>query len=973
MNNKLQISIGNGIFVFLLFFSFSIVAAPPPLPGNPQPPALPGNPNQPPALPGEQPPMEPSPGMCKQMPEMEGCPPPVLPGIPSNGRLRGSNYKFSYKPNGQAPGIEEFKKLGYCTGLKESPTYSYSTATKTKTISSDNIRTYHLRISSDDTDAATGKTFMKAMLSQEEDGVKCGNLSHFSVEELNAKKRAINAPPLFFVEGETAKIVVRNDSDLPMTIHWHGLILPNNQDGVPGITQNPIQPHSEFTYQFYLQQNGTYWYHPHDLNEQHTKGAFIIFPKPGKEMITTIPSSNPAIETRYNHDRVILLTDYKKREPLKILNQLRNNQSAYAFDSKISRGIIEQFQCFDEFMANFKNMKMFWMDKADVWYDSFFINDETCLNCGPLGDNLEFPRREKAGQKFQSISEFSKIKTGERVRLRIINSSASTYFFVDYGNSKSLEPNQKTDMLIVAKDGEPVEPIYANQLKMGMGETYDVIVDVPEENTVYELRIKSIDDFKSERLARLLIGNTGSHIDQQESSSFLGLDLGSMFSSNGDSNSQDRVVKQAYDVPVQLCGPFPENDDEPTEPSYAELNRRFEPGFADEFPYARGTRIVNYNLDLSGNMDDYHWQINGESGTKIEIDPGGSPYLTIIEGARNRITIKNTMMMGMMNHPWHLHGNFFRIVDPDDIGKANEDEIMAKKPLLHTATISPGQTMILEIYADPKYRGAWMFHCHNLYHMANVMMMYLKYNTYDGKNLPHLHKMGEQIAGHRGDWSWWDSIVNVSGQYVTLAGGSHAGTHGEGVDVQFNYRGNLGGNNGYIDAIASASKNLIGNKDYSISTTVKHCMRVNECVYIDLSVEKDNTSRTSSAYLGKTIRVYNSEYKVIDMAVGAQYETDNETHQSKVDPAGRLTGAYTLPLGTLGVLPPGMVVTATAKGGCEGAYCGDAFAQFMAKLKVSPNVTFTLIDCKGSTDREETRCFANVMIGSDPINFGQGH
>ena len=411
---------------------------PPPLPSprtSPhQPPQLPPSvgstpgTHQPPSLPNQPPAMEPSPGMCKQMPEMEGCPHPETPSDSTNNRLHLTKYNFSYEPNGQAPGLDEYKKLGYCTGIKEEPTYSYSSQQKNKrTLSSSNIRAYYLRITSDDVDESTNKNFMKAVLTQEEDGVKCGNLSHFSAIELKAKNRAINAPPLFFVEGETAKIVVRNDSKFPMTIHWHGLLLPNNQDGIPSITQNPIQPHSEFIYQFELQQNGTYWYHPHDLNEQHTKGAFIIFPRPGKEMITMKSSATPEIETRYHHDRVILLTDYKKREPLKILSQLRNNQSAYAFDNKISRGIIDQFQCFSEFVANFKNMKMFWMDKADVWYDSFFINDETCLNCGTLGAKLEKPHQEKMNQEFQSLHEFSHIKTGERVRLRIINGSASCF------------------------------------------------------------------------------------------------------------------------------------------------------------------------------------------------------------------------------------------------------------------------------------------------------------------------------------------------------------------------------------------------------------------------------------------------------------------------------------------------------------------------------------------------------------------
>jgi hypothetical protein len=291
---------------------------------------------------------------------------------------------------------------------------------------------------------------------------------------------------------------------------------------------------------------------------------------------------------------------------------------------------------------------------------------------------------------------------------------------------------------------------------------------------------------------------------------------------------------------------------------------------------------------------------------------------------------------------------------------------MTKKPLLHTATIFPGQTMTLEIYADPKYRGAWMFHCHNLYHMENVMMMYLKYNTFNDKKLPHMHNMGEHHSGYGSILSWIDDIPKVSGQYVTAAGGAHAGLNGSGADLQLNWRGNIDGNNGYFDAIVAASKNFTEDKKFTISTTVKHCLRVNECVYIDLNFENTKDRRTTTGLVGKTIRVFNSEIAVIDGAIGAQYDTDREEKKSTLSPAGRLSGAVTLPIG--------WNITTTAKAGCEGAYCADAYAQFIAKLKATPNVTFTLLDCKLSSDKDATGCFAQIMIGSDPYNFGNtGH
>jgi hypothetical protein len=457
----------------------------PPVPPPPPPPV-------PPLVPPPPPPAgpTPAPGMCEQMPEMPGCPPKTPPPPPESSdsnRLRLKNYNaFPYKKSGTAPGIKEYEALGYCTGLLDEPTYSVSKLNPQRQAMNSGVRKYYFKITQE-YDPQQEKPFMKILL-KNQDGKRCGNLSHFDPAELDQKQRAINAPALFFNEGETAEIHIENDSDVAITIHWHGLILPNNQDGVPNITQKPIAPHSkDFVYSFNLEQNGTYWYHPHDLNEQHTKGVFIIFPKPGKEIITLPSSANPSLETRYHHDRVILLTDYKKRSPEKIMGQLRNDQNAYTIDSGLQRGLLQQKSCFNEYWKNWINMKMFWMDKADVWYDSFFMNDETCLNCGSSSaQNLSHLHKEYKGQVFKTLPEFNNIKAGDRVRLRLINGSASTYFFVDYGNNQKLAPQQKTDMLVVAKDGQAVDPIYVDQLYMGMGETYDVIVDIPKENSLYE-------------------------------------------------------------------------------------------------------------------------------------------------------------------------------------------------------------------------------------------------------------------------------------------------------------------------------------------------------------------------------------------------------------------------------------------------------------------------------------------------------
>ncbi|MGZ3789400.1 MAG: multicopper oxidase family protein [Bacteriovorax sp.] len=923
--NKHFLLLGIFFIQFLLLSSALTWAqedAPPPLPGT-----GPGNCKK---YDG----MEATPGMCAMMPDMCGCP-GGNPNPSREGRLRITHYNPF--PS-STPGIEEYENLGYCTGLYEDPTFTSSVLHPNQRIQSGgNVRKYTLTITNK-IEPITKRKYM-VIESLDLNGMPCAYLGHAKKEakDFNSKQRPINAPPLFFVEGETAEITVINNADSGTSIHWHGLLLPNDQDGIIGITQMPIPPHGKKVYTFPLKQNGTYWYHPHDLNEQDTKGSFIVFPRPGKEIITK-PFGQE--ETRYHHDRVVMLTDYKKRDTLLVLNQLRNDQNSLEIDSKIHKGFLNNISCWPEYLKNLKTMKMFWMDKADIWYDSFFINDETCLNCGKHASDLENPLRETPKQKFSSISEFNDIKAGDRVRLRIINSSASSYFFIDYGNHQSLDPNEKTDMLVVAKDGQPVEPIHTDQLYMGMGETYDVIVEVPESGTLYELRAKSIDDQNSMRMARVLIGSEGS------------------FSTN---------VVQARNVPVQICGPYPKEKDETTQISYSDMNARTES--PEPVLSYSGKKIERYNLDLSGSMEDYHWKIKGIKGTVLKNDSSGMPYLTITEDTRVRIKIRNGMVMGMMNHPWHLHGNFFRIIETDDT-----DDVIARKPLLHTATIFPGQEMELEIYADPALRGAWMFHCHNLYHMANDMMMYLKYNTIKGDvmmnmNMDHSSHNHDQMDVKSG--GALSGVGKMKNQYATVGVGVHGGTSDFGPDAQLNYRGTLGNNAGFINLNADVSSDFDNKtKEGRIvgKTMTRYCFEVNKCVTLNMTLKKALAGKINDvdSVVGGEYKVFNSDLLVLDGGAGVKCTDESN--------AGKLDCLPALNLSTSSSIDVGANTRVTVEAGCEGAYCSEAYADLNVKIKANPRITIIPIDCKISTNADETACFASVNFSSNPLGFGKrGH
>jgi FtsP/CotA-like multicopper oxidase with cupredoxin domain len=878
--------------------------------------------------------MEVSPGMCAMMPDMCGCPDlSPIPKVFRNGRLRSTQYNpFPV----QAPGIEHYEKLGYCTGLYEDPTFSANYSSPNKRVQlGGNIRKYTLLISNQ-IEPMTKRKFM-LIKSLKDNGEVCASLGHAddkNAKEFSKKSRPINAPPLFFVEGETAEITVINNSDSGTSIHWHGILLPNDQDGIIGITQMPIAPHTRKVYSFPLKQNGTYWYHPHDLNEQETKGSLIVFPKPGQEIITKPFGS---IETRYHHDRVVMLTDYKLRDTLLVLNQLRNDMNTLELDSKIHKGFLNNISCWPEYIKNLKTMKMFWMDKSDIWYDSFFMNDETCLNCGKHSDSIEKPLKESKNQKFSSTPEFNTIKAGDRVLLRIINSSASSYFYLDYGNHQSLKPTDKTDMLVVAKDGQPVEPIYTDQLYMGMGETYDVIVEVPESGTLYEFRAKSIDDKNSTRMARILIGNEGT------------------FSTD---------VKEARNVPVQLCGPYPKEQDNTSQISYSDMNMR-SMSLDPELPYGN-KKIENFNLELSGSMEDYHWKINGVKGTNLKNDSSGMPFLTITEDTRVRIKIKNSMVMGMMNHPWHLHGTFFRLLDPGDT-----DDVIALKPLLHTATIFPGQEAELEFYADPAYRGAWMFHCHNLYHMANDMMMYLKYNTVKGDvmmNMNHGHHQHGEVAKEVKSGGLFSGLTKMKNQYVDASIGFQGGTSDFGPHGEVTYRGTLGNNAGFVSFKANVYDEFDNkNKGQKVvaSGLTRYCFEVNKCVTLNLKFKKlaDGNVLDTENTIGGEYKVFNSDLFVIDG--GAGVKCTDEFNRGKLKCLPALNTALSSQIDV------GWNTKVRMEAGCEGAYCSEAYASLNIKMRVSPFVTIVPLDCKISTDREESACFASVQFSINPVAIGK--
>ena len=248
----------------------------------------------------------------------------------------------------------------------------------------------------------------------------------------------IPGPTLFFTEGDTAEIYVHNKMHHETSIHWHGLILPNEQDGVPYLTTAPILGHSTHIYKFAIKQSGTFWYHSHTMLQEQLGmyGAFIIHKK----------------NEKIKNQEVVLLSDWTDDNPDQVERSLHYGTDWYGIQKGASQSYAESIKegyLGTKFTNEFKRMHA--MDVSDVYYEAFLINGQ--------------PEQEK-----------KQYKAGDEVRLRIINGSASTYFWLSYAGGK---------ITVVATDGVDVVPVEVDRLIIGVSETYDVVVTIPDDSTAF--------------------------------------------------------------------------------------------------------------------------------------------------------------------------------------------------------------------------------------------------------------------------------------------------------------------------------------------------------------------------------------------------------------------------------------------------------------------------------------------------------
>ncbi len=536
--------------------------------------------------------------------------------------------------------------------------------------------------------------------------------------------QSLPAPTLYWKEGETITLRVKNNLKVVSAIHWHGIILPSEMDGVPGLSFDGIQPGETFEYQFTVQQSGTYWYHSHSGFQEQTGlyGAIIIEPK----------EVDPV---EYDRDYIVMFSDWSDTPPHKIYANLKKQSHYYNYSERTltdlrkdvaKQGPINTLK--DRAMWN--EMRMSDRDISDVTGAAYtyLINGN-----GP-----------EVGWK-------GLFKAGEKVRLRFINAAAMTIFDVRIPGLK---------MTVVASDGQNIQPVIVDEFRMGTAETYDVLVE-PEDSKAYCIFAQNID--RSGFVIGELTADSAltAEVPAMDPAPILGHeDMGMAHHEHGSKHGEAQTTahdqphetrdnihvntsqmnqhgehnthhaEQHHELPelglagygshaaiVHAATEFGPHVDMRAESPQSGLH---DPGIGlRENHKLYGRKALTYadlkglaptrdkrqpsreiQLHLTGNMHRYMWSINGVKFSDAE-------PIVLQYGERIRFTLVNDTMM---THPMHLHGLWSELEtgDPDYI------------PRKHTVLVQPGSKISYLVTANAK--GNWAYHCHLLYHMHGMFV-----------------------------------------------------------------------------------------------------------------------------------------------------------------------------------------------------------------------------------------------------------
>ena len=519
----------------------------------------------------------------------------------------------------------------------------------------------------------------------------------------------IPGPLIRLKEGEQTLLSVHNMLDVDSSVHWHGLLLPFQFDGVPGISFPGIKPGARFDVPLTPRQSGTYWWHSHSgLQEQSGHYGPIIIDPAGPDPV------------QYDREHIILLSEFTPMHPHQIMKKLKVSEGYFSMQKTSAH---DDYPLSAEQRRMWGRMRMMPTDIADVSAPtySYLINGH-----GPE-DGLELP-----------------YKPGERVRLRIINGSAMTFFNVRLPS---------LPMTVVQADGQNVQPVAVDELQIGVAETYDVIV-TPGEAGAFAIAAESMD---RSGMAQASLTSQPGHkaafpalrnppLLTMADMGHGGMDHGSdgaepvepMDHSQMDHAAMGHAMPEAaasgphdgHDMSAMDMGGTMNMRDTSLLPPTVKVgpgidmvamnpqDRTGYPGLGlDDLPH----RVLNYRmlkslemdhdkrsperemeLHLTGNMERYMWSFDGKKMSAV-----GDTPIRFAHDERVRVKLVNDTMMA---HPIHLHGMFFELVN-------GQNHYQPKK---HTVIVQPGSSATFDVSTDEP--GDWAFHCHLLYHMHAGMM-----------------------------------------------------------------------------------------------------------------------------------------------------------------------------------------------------------------------------------------------------------
>ena len=534
----------------------------------------------------------------------------------------------------------------------------------------------------------------------------------FNVDGRTGHAIAINgtipAPLIRLREGQNVRLIVNNTLNEDTSIHWHGLIVPMEMDGVPGISFPGIKPKSTFTYEFPLKQSGTYWYHSHSgLQEQVGHYGPLVIDPAGPDPIAS------------DREHVIVLSDWSFLHPHMIFTRMK--QEGGFFNRQKETLLGQRSEKLSQADRNeFAKMRMDPADISDVTESAynFLINGHS------------------PGENWTGL-----FQAGERVRLRIVNAAAQTTFNLRIPGLR---------MTVVATDGIEVRPVVVDEFQIGNAETYDVIIQ--PEDRAYTFVAETIDrsgmgvatfaprlgmrapvpslrkrptlnmkDMGMSDMGRMnhgaSAGGAGASMAGMDHSSMPGTSHGAapaMDHSNMDMRDKSKVAFPVG-VGVDMIAPMP--TDRTGDPGvglddvgHKALNYKDLVSLKRRTDTRTPTRRID--IHLTGNMERFMWSLDGE-----QLSENPEPY-RFARNERVRLRLINDTMM---THPMHLHGHFFEIVN----GHGDH------QPLKHTIRVLPGGFVDLDLTADAP--GDWAFHCHLLYHMHAGMMRVVKVRPMDGE------------------------------------------------------------------------------------------------------------------------------------------------------------------------------------------------------------------------------------------------